>query len=176
MKTFNNKFTFLIVLVVSVFLVISCSKLKDLAKEETKKEDTKKEETKKEDTKIHKEETSTEKKLYFCEDYKDGEEVNVGKTFSVGWITVMVDLRPAGKTMGVKSINIVLYKIKDADGNNIVEKKVATVPFTVRTDMDYVYFKDTKKLKFTSPGTYRVACEKLDGTEIVDGEVNITSN
>lgn len=176
MKIIKDNFSFLVIIVVSVFLVFSCSKLKDLSKEETKKEDTKKEETKKEETKSNKDVTTSESKLYFCEDYRNSEEINVGKRFSVGWLTVMVDLRPAGKTIGVRKVNLTLTKIKDEDGNKIADKLVATVPFTVTTDMDYIYFKDTKRLKFKAPGTYRVACEKTDGTEIVSGEVTITSN
>lgn len=173
MKTFNNKFSFFIVLIVSVFLVFSCSKLKDLSKEDTKKEDTKKEETKKEDTKSTKTENSSEGKLYFCEDYKNGEEVNVSDRFTPGWLTVMVDLRPTGKTLGVGKVELRLTKIKDADGNKISEKIIDTVPFEVESSWDYTYFKDTDRLKFKTPGTYKVTCQKVDGTPIVSGEVEV---
>ena len=113
MRTFNNRFTFFVVLVMSVFLVFSCSKLKDLSKEDTKKEDTKKEETKKEDTKSK--ETTSDAKLYFCEDYKNGEEINVSERFTPGWLTVMLDLRPTGKKLGVFKVELMLTKIKDDD-------------------------------------------------------------
>lgn len=173
MKTLNDKFTFLVVLVLSVFLVFSCSKLKDLSKEDTKKEDTKKEETKKEDTKSTTKETTSEAKLYFCEDYKNGEEINVSERFTPGWLTVMVDLRPAGKKLGVGKVELRLTKIKDADGNKISEKIIDTVPFEVEANWDYTYFKDTDRLKFKSPGVYKVTCQKVDGTPIVSGEVTV---
>jgi len=169
MRTFNNRFTFFVVLVMSVFLVFSCSKLKDLSKEDTKKEDTKKEETKKEDTKSK--ETTSDAKLYFCEDYKNGEEINVSERFTPGWLTVMLDLRPTGKKLGVGKVELRLTKIKDEDGNKISEKIIDTVPFEVEASWDYTYFKDTDRLKFKTPGTYKVTCQKVDGTPIVSGEV-----
>jgi serine/threonine protein kinase len=112
-------------------------------------------------------------KLYFCEDYTD-QEVNVSKVFTTGYLTVMVDLRPAGKTIGCKNVKLKLNKIKDADGNTITERTVKTVPFTVKPTFDYIYFTNKKDLKFTSPGTYRVYLYDDWGDEVVCGVVKIT--
>lgn len=50
--------------------------------------------------------------LYFCEDYVNGEEVNVSNKFTTGWITVMLDLRPIGKTIGASKVFITIEKLK----------------------------------------------------------------
>jgi hypothetical protein len=178
MKNLTYKLNFLVAILVTVSLVFACGKLKDIAKEETKKDDTKKEETtKKEDTK---KETSSDKKegrgkLYFCEQYKNGEEIGVSERFTPGWLTVMVDLRPAGTTLGTGKVDLRLTKIKDAAGNDISEKIIKTIPFDVQADWDYTYFTDKDNLKFSSPGTYKVTCMKKDGTPIVSGEVEVVS-
>jgi hypothetical protein len=179
MKNLTYKLNFLVAILVTVSLVFACGKLKEIAKEETKKDDTKKEETvKKEDSK--KESASDKKdgsaKLYFCEQYKNGEEIGVSKKFTPGWLTVMVDLRPAGTTLGTGKVELRLTKIKDGAGNSISEKILKTVPFDVQADWDYTYFTDKDNLKFTSPGTYRVTCQKKDGTPIVSGEVEVVPN
>jgi hypothetical protein len=179
MKNLKYKLNFLLAIVITVSLVVSCGKLKDLAKEETKKEDTKTTETKKEDTKTTetKKESSSKKegeaKLYFCEQYKNGEEVGVSERFTPGWLTVMLDTRPAGTKLGTGKVELKLSKIKDASGNDISEKIIRTVPFDVQADWDYTYFTDKKNLKFDSPGTYRVVCQKKDGTPIATGEVEV---
>jgi len=176
MKKLSYKLNFLIAILVTVSLVYSCGKLKDIAKEETKKEETKKEETvKKDDSK--KESASdvkeTKAKLYFCEQYVNGKEVGVSKRFSPGWLTVMLDTRPAGTTIGTGKVELRLSKIKDASGSSISEKILKTVPFDVQADWDYTYFTNKEDLKFTSAGTYRVVCQKSDGTPIATGEVEV---
>ena len=113
--------------------------------------------------------------LYFCEDYIDGNEINVSEKFSTGWLTVMVDLRPAGRTFGVSNVQLKLIQIKDAQGNRISDKVIKTVPFDVSSDWDYVFFKDEENLSFDAPGTYKVICQKVDGTSIVSGVVIIVS-
>ena len=180
MKNLKYKLNFLLAILITVSLVVSCGKLKDLAKEETKKEDTKTTETKKEDTKTTtetKKESSSKKegeaKLYFCEQYKNGEEVGVSERFTPGWLTVMVDTRPAGTKLGTGKVELKLSKIKDASGDDISEKIIRTVPFDVQADWDYTYFTDKKNLKFDSPGTYRVVCQKKDGSPIATGEIEI---
>lgn len=180
MKNLKYKLNFLLAILITVSLVVSCGKLKDLAKEETKKEDTKTTETKKEDTKTTtetKKESSSKKegeaKLYFCEQYKNGEEVGVSERFTPGWLTVMVDTRPAGTKLGTGKVELKLSKIKDASGDDISEKIIRTVPFDVQADWDYTYFTDKKNLKFDTPGTYRVVCQKKDGSPIATGEVEV---
>ena len=171
MGKFTGKLNFFVALIMAAALVISCSKLKELDKKE-KDNDVTKEESKKDDLK--KETTkSTEGKLYFCEQYKNGEEIGVSKRFTPGWLTVMIDLRPVGKTLGTGKVELKLSKIKDEDGKEISEKIIKTVPFSVQADWDYTYFEDHDNLKFKTPGTYKVVCQKVDGTPIVSGEVDV---
>ncbi len=170
MGKFTGKLNFFVAIFIALALVLSCSKLKDSDKE-TKKEESK-EETKKDESK---KETKSEGKLYFCEQYKNGEEIGVSKRFTTGWLTVMVDLRPAGKTFGTGKVDLRISKIKDEDGREISEKIIKTVPFSVQADWDYTYFEDHDNIKFKTPGTYRVVCQKVDGTPIVSGEVEIIS-
>lgn len=182
MKNLKYKLNFLVAILITVSLVVACGKLKDIAKEETKKEETKKEETTKTETKTEtKKESSSEKKegetkLYFCEQYKNGEEIGVSSRFTPGWLTVMVDTRPAGTTLGTAKVELKLSKIKDGAGNSISEKILKTIPFEVQASWDYTYFTDKKNLKFDSPGTYRVVCQKKDGTPIAEGEVEVVPN
>lgn len=171
MGKFTGKFNFFVAIFIAITLVLSCSKLKDSDKEKVKDES--KEETKKEETK--KETKTTEGKLYFCEQYRNGEEIGVSKRFTPGWLTVMVDLRPAGKTLGTGKVELRISKIKDEDGNEISEKIIKTVPFSVQSDWDYTYFEDHENIKFKTPGTYRVVCQKVDGTPIVSGEVEVVA-
>lgn len=178
MKNLKYKLNFLLAILITVSLVVACGKLKDIAKEETKKEDIKKDDTKKEDSKTDtKKESSSKKegeaKLYFCEQYKNGEEVGVSDRFTPGWLTVMLDTRPAGTKLGTGKVELKLSKIKDASGDDISEKIIRTVPFDVQADWDYTYFTDKKNLKFDSPGTYKVVCQKKDGTPIATGSVEV---
>lgn len=171
MGKFTGKLNFFVALIMAAALVISCSKLKELDKKE-KDNDVTKEETKKDD--IKKETTkSSEGRLYFCEQYKDGEEIGVSKRFSPGWLTVMVDLKPTGKTLGTGKVELRISKIKDGNGKDISEKIIDTVPFEVQADWNYTYFEDHERIKFKTPGTYRVVCQKVDGTPIVSGEVEV---
>jgi len=171
MGKFTGKFNFFVAIFVSVALILSCSKLKELDKKDKEKEDVTKEETKKDDTK--KETKSSESRLYFCEQYKNGEEIGVSKRFTPGWLTVMIDLRPAGKTLGTGKVELRISKIKDEDGSDISEKIIKTFPFSVQADWDYTYFEDHDNLKFKTPGTYKVVCQKVDGTPIVEGQVEV---
>jgi hypothetical protein len=171
MGKFTGKLNFFVAVFVAVALVLSCSKLKDLDKKDKEKDDVKTEDTKKEETK--KETKSSESKLYFCEQYKNGEEIGVSKKFTPGWLTVMVDLRPAGKTLGTGKVELRISKIKNEDGEEISEKIMKTVPFSVQSDWDYTYFEDHENIKFKTPGTYKVVCQKVDGTPIVEGQVEV---
>lgn len=172
-NTFYN-LKFVLAIVVSFTLLTACSKVKEMADKEKEKTDKKEETTKKEETKkesTDKEETSGNR-LYFCEDYKNGKEIGVSDRFSTGWLTVMVR---TDKPLGVGKVELRMTKIKNADGEKISEKIVDTVPFDVQADWDYTYFQDKSRLKFTSPGTYKVTMQKVDGTPICSGEVEVTS-
>ncbi|MBS1493847.1 MAG: hypothetical protein JST55_10060 [Bacteroidetes bacterium] len=176
-NTFYN-LKFVLAIVVSFTLLTACSKVKEMADKEKEKTDKKEETTKKETTKEEtKKESTTEKeetagsKLYFCEDYKNGKEIGVSDRFTTGWLTVMVR---TDKPLGVGKVELRMTKIKDADGDKISEKIIDTVPFDVQANWDYTYFQDKKRLKFTSPGTYKVTMQKIDGTPICSGEVEVT--
>lgn len=162
----NNHVRFIIALVVMFAFGYICSSNKDDKKEDTKKEDTKKEDTKKEETK--KEETkSGEATLYFCEEYKGGEEIGKSDVFIIGsnggYFTCMIDLRPAGRKIGSKKVELRI--LKEGSTNYQTEK------FDVDPDWDYIFF--DKFHTFYSPGDYKVTALTPDGTPVASGEVTI---
>lgn len=118
---------------------------------------------------------SCEKKssLYFCEDYVDGKEIGVSSRFTPGYLTVMVDLRPENKKVGAEEVELILTQIKDENGNEIAEKEIDRIPFTVKADWDYLYFQDKERLKFKLPSTYRVTLADKDGRKIASGEIEV---
>ncbi|CAN5626789.1 hypothetical protein BH10BAC5_BH10BAC5_00140 [soil metagenome] len=179
MKKLSNNLKFILALIACFAVLTACNKKsettsdsKDTKKEETKKEDTKKTETTSSTT-DNSSSGSGSAKLYFVEDYKDGKEINKSEKFSPGWLTVMVDLRPTGKTLGVGKVELRIVKTRDSDGDKISEKIIDTVPFDVQADWDYTFFKDKDKIGFKTPGTYKVTMQKVDGTPICSGEVEI---
>jgi hypothetical protein len=111
--------------------------------------------------------------LYFVEQYVNGEEIGRSTKFTPGWLTVMIDLRGENKTLGTGKVELRLSKIKDAAGNEISEKIIKTIPFDVQADWGYTFFTDKSNLKFTEPGTYKVVCQKTDGTPLATGTVEI---
>jgi hypothetical protein len=183
-KMFNrNYLKFIIALVVIFAFGYVCSSSKDDKKEDSKKEDTKKEDTKKEDTKkedvtkedtkkedTRKEETTgSDAKLYFCEEYKNGEEVGKSDVFIIGsgggYFTCMINLKGTGKTIGVGKLELRISKLGSS------EKIVATEKFDVQPDWDYIFF--DKFHTFYSAGDYKVTALKPDGTPVASGEVTI---
>lgn len=162
----NNHLKFIIALLVMFAVGYVCSSSKD-DKKEDKKEDTKKEDTKKEDTK--KEETTSEAKLYFCEEYKNGEEIGKSSTFIIGsnggYFTCMIDLRPTGKKVGVGKLELRISKLGSS------EKILDTEKFDVQPDWDYIFF--DKFHTFYSAGDYKITAFKPDGTPVASGEVTI---
>ncbi len=108
-----------------------------------------------------KELTGESDRLYFCERYDavDGE-INESDKFTTGSLTVMVKL---SEPIGVTDVNI---NITDLETSKVVD----TFPFTVTSDMDYIYFDG---VTFDEPGNYKVSCLKEDGTVIVTGEIEI---
>lgn len=165
-----NHLKFVIALLVMFAVGYVCSSNKDDKKEDTKKEDTKKEDTKddsrKEDTK--REDTKKgEAKLYFCEEYKDGDEIGRSDVFLIGsrggYFTCMIDLRPAGKTIGSRKVELRI--LKEGSTNYKTEK------FDVEPDWDYIFF--DKFHTFYDTGTYKVTALTPDGTPVASGEVTI---
>jgi len=168
----KNHLKFIIALLVIFAVGYVCSSNKDDKKEDSKKEDTKKEDIKKEDTKkedTKREETTSGAKLYFCEEY-DEREIARSETFTIGsnggYFCCMIDLRPAGKTIGVGKLDLRITK-KTSDGEKIIDTK----NFDVQPDWDYISF--NKFYTFYSSGLYKVTALKPDGTPVASGEVTI---
>lgn len=101
-------------------------------------------------------------KLYFCEEYVPSTDNCVGESskYTTGTLTVMAKLE---KPIGVRNVNI---NITDKSSGEAIE----TYPYTVSTDMDYIYFDG---VDFKEPGTYKVSLLKEDGTVVVSNEIEI---
>lgn len=127
-------------LIILVTVILSCSKLSELSGDKADK-------------------------LYFCEKYVLSSDDCEGKStkYTPGKLTVMVDIRPSKKKLGVESVNINVTDIKSGE-------VVDTFPFDTEKDMDYIYFED---VNFKNPGKYKVSALKPDGTVIVTNEINI---
>lgn len=104
-------------------------------------------------------------KLYFCEKYDLASDKCEGKSikYTPGRLTVMVDIRPSKRKLGVEKVNINITNLKTGE---VAE----TFPFDTQADMDYVYFED---VNFKEPGKYKVSALKPDGTVIVTNEIEI---
>ena len=142
MKTdYKNFFKFISALFILAALIISCGKLGELTSD-----------------------TKTDK-LYFCEKYTSGTDECEGKStkYTPGRLTVMVDIRPSKKKLGVTKVNINITDLKSGEA-------VDTYPFDTDSDMDYVFFDD---VNFKKPGKYKVSALKPDGTVIVSNEIEI---
>jgi len=169
MKKFKLQISFLLALFFTVFLVFSCSKVKEMVSENDKstKEDTKKEQTKettKDDDISSKNYSSSGNKLYFCEDYLQKEEVNVSDKFTTGRLTVMVKTK---EQLYDKDVMLKLERLND-DGS---KEYLKTIDFNIPIG-DYFFFKH-KDLGFSKPGYYRVTLLGKDGSPICSGEVTI---
>jgi len=140
-KSYRNYFKSFFALIILVAVVLSCSKLTELTSD------------------------SKGDKLYFCEKYVLSSDDCEGKStkYSPGRLTVMVDLRPSKKKLGVESVNI---NVTDLKSGEVAD----TFPFDTKEDMDYVYFED---VNFKNPGKYKVSALKPDGTVIVSNEIEI---
>lgn len=175
MSKFKNQLGFLLAIFVCLAVVFACNKKDD--EDTSDKEDTKKETTTKETTK----ETTTDDdgkssgsysgaKLYFCEEYTaSGREVGVSDVFTIprkgGYLTVMVDLRPAKATIGTGKVDLRIVRYEGSK-----EKIVETLPFDVQPDWDYIHFDE---VTFYKDGDYKVTLLKNDGTPICSGELTI---
>jgi|WetSurMetagenome_2_1015567.scaffolds.fasta_scaffold65969_2 hypothetical protein len=113
--------------------------------------------------------------LYFCEQYKDGIEIGVSSTFTTGRITVMLDLRPVNKTVGVNKVFIKITKVADKNGYYPDEVYIDRIPFDVGPDWDYIYFEDHERIQFIEPGVYRVYCLNDNGEIISSAFLKVVS-
>jgi|WetSurMetagenome_2_1015567.scaffolds.fasta_scaffold50401_4 hypothetical protein len=169
MKKLNVQISFLLALSLLVFMVLSCSKIKDMfsEKDKTTKEETTKEETKettKSEDKTESTSVKTGNRLYFCEDYLQKEEVNVSDRFSTGRLTVMVKTKE--KLYDV-NVSLKLEKLNDDGTYDFVK----TIKFEIPIG-DYFFFKH-KDLGFSKPGVYRVTLLGLDKKPVCSGNVTI---
>lgn len=139
-KLMKGNFRFIFSIAVAISIMLGCSKIKDLA-------------------------SSSSDKLYFCEKYKSGSDECEGKStkYTTGNLTVMIDIRPSKRTVGVEKVNINITDLKTGE-------VVDTYPYDTQKDMDYVYFEN---VDFKKPGKYKVSALKPDGTVIVSNEVEI---
>lgn len=127
---------------------------------------------------------SQQSKLYFCEDYVDGKEINMTYTFANdNIVTVMVDLRPDDITFQVNKIYIAVYSVDYDEDNNPSAELLGRIPFDVEPDWDFTCFKDPDNFKFTEVGSYLLACQTEDGTtyaynilQVVDRKLNPNLN
>lgn len=122
----KNYYKPVLALVVLLFLVLGCSKLKELG------------------------DSAGGNKLYFCESYSSATDKCEGKSskYTQGNLTVMVDLRPTKTKLGVTSVNINITNLATGEVSD-------TYPFDTNSDMDYIYFdnvkfKDTGKFKVSA--------------------------
>jgi len=167
MKKYQPHISFLLSIFLVVFLVLSCSKIKEMLSDKDKT--TKEETTTKEKTLDNSQDNSGYSdeggRLYFCEDYVQKEEINKGTKFSTGRLTVMVR---TNKQIYDRDVQLKLERLND-DGT---KEFIKTIDFTVPVN-DYFYFKH-KDLGFSSPGLYRVTLLGKDKRAICSGEVTIT--
>jgi hypothetical protein len=135
------RFKFISAIVILIMIALSCGKLSELSSD------------------------SKSDKLYFCEKYILDKDECEGKSskYTPGRLTVMVDIRPSKKKLGVTKVNI---NVTDLKTNEAVD----TFPFDTDAGMDYVYFED---VNFKKAGKYKVSALKPDGTVIVSNEIEI---
>ncbi|HEX2788124.1 MAG TPA: hypothetical protein VHP32_09480 [Ignavibacteria bacterium] len=189
MKQLSHKFSFLFALVVTVGVLLACNKFKGDDNNTSSGSDNNKQQTTKTEennsgnnnsgsnnkssdntTKNNTSAGTVSGKLYFCEDYKNGEEIGVSDRFTPGWLTVMVK---TDEPLGVSKAELRLSKVADANGDKISEQIITTIPFDIQPNWTYTYFQDKDKLKFSSPGTYRVILQKTDGTPLLSNDVEV---
>lgn len=109
-------------------------------------------------------------KLYFCEEYKDGKEIGVSKTFTItpdgGYITCMIDLSDIGKTISTDRVSLVVVD-RSYGGYKVID----TLGFDVLSDWDYIFF--DQFYTFYNEGYYQVTAITPEGEKIVSGNVTI---
>ena len=165
-------------IIVVLILVIIAGIIYITSKKEINKEITTEEKTTQQQKSTPKSQDENEGvRLYFCENYdvNNSEEIGVSGTFTPGWLTVMLDMRDAGRTIGCKKVYLEIYKITDEEENNITPVKMKTIEFNVSASYDYIFFKDTDKLKFRTPGIYRVRLLDSQKNFVAENTVKIVS-
>jgi hypothetical protein len=176
MQNLKNQLGFFLAIFVSVAVIFACNKLKE---ETSSSDDDKTEKTERTEKSDDKKDDSERKssgnsfkgsKLYFCERYSTaGGEVGESDVFNIsrkgGYLTVMIDLRPADAIIGTGKVDL---RIARYEGSK--EKIVDTLPFDVQPDWDYIHF---DKVTFYKAGDYKVTLLKSDGTPVASGEVTI---
>ncbi len=113
--------------------------------------------------------------LYFCENYEDGIEIGVSSSFTTGKITVMLDLRPENRIIGVNKVFIKITKVADKDGYYPDEILIDRIPFEVGPDWDYMYFENSERIKFQEPGVFRVYCVDEGNNNIANAFLKVIS-
>lgn len=115
--------------------------------------------------------TSSDVKLYFCEEYTGGKEIGKSDEFIIGknggYFTCMIDMRGTGKKIGVGKLELRITKLWKQRKNYCYRGK-----FDVQPDWDYIFF--DKFHTFYSAGDYKVTALKPDGTPVATGEVKIS--
>jgi hypothetical protein len=111
--------------------------------------------------------------LYFCELYQDGIEIGVSSTFTTGCVTIMLDLRPSNKIIGVNKVFIKITKVADKDGYYPDEIYIDRIPFEVGPDWDYLYFENSERLNFQDAGIYRAYCLDESGQIIANAFLKV---
>lgn len=178
MQNFKNQMGFLLAIFVCVAVIFACNKLKeetsssdDEKTEKTEKtETTEKTESTKDDSETKSSGNFKGSRLYFCERYSSASgEIGESDVFNIsrkgGYLTVMIDLRPADAVIGTGKVDL---RIARYEGSK--EKIVETLPFDVQPDWDYIHF---DKVTFYKAGDYKVTLLKSDGTPVASGEVTI---
>lgn len=97
--------------------------------------------------------------LYFCREYKNGEEIGLSNTFGIGpggdSITVMI------KTNGPIKQSHVSISVDRSESGEYVH--IGTHKFDVEQDWDYIFFAG---INFWKEGYYKVSLLKEDGSVI----------
>ena len=109
-------------------------------------------------------------RLYFCEEYRNSEEIGVSDVFIIGsnggYFTCMLDLRKSYETINTRKVSLDIYRITSYD-----DIYISTEKFDVQPDWDYIFF--DKFYTFYTAGKYRVKAYRSDGSYIAAGSVTI---
>ena len=109
-------------------------------------------------------------KLYFCEEYRNGDEIGVSDVFIIGsnggYFTCMVDLRNVYETINTRKVSLEIYRVTSYD-----DVYLSTETFDVQPGWDYIFF--DKFYTFYTAGKYRIKAYRSDGSYVAAGNVTI---